>query len=75
MIFVFLTSRSMIISRAIHVATNGIISFFLMAEKYSIVYMYHSQGGRVRGKDRLGVWGWHVHTAVFKLDNQQGPTV
>ena len=30
----------MIISRSIHVAANG-ISFFLMAEQYSIVYMYH----------------------------------
>ena len=32
----------MIISRSIHVAANGIISFFLMAKYYSIVYMYHS---------------------------------
>ena len=31
----------MIISRSIHVAANGIISFFLKAEKYSIVYMYY----------------------------------
>ena len=31
----------MTISRSIHVAANGIISFFLMAEYYSIVYMYH----------------------------------
>ena len=30
----------MIISRSIHVATKGIISFFFMAEEYSIVYMY-----------------------------------
>ena len=44
MIFVFLcltTSLGMIISRSIHVAANGIISFFFMAEYYSIVYMYH----------------------------------
>ena len=43
MIFVFLwlTSLSMTISRFIHVAANGIISFFFMAESYSIVYMYH----------------------------------
>jgi len=27
------------------------------------------------GRDRLGVWGQHAHTAVFKIDNQQGPTV
>ena len=31
----------MIISRSIHVAANGIISFFFMAEYYSIAYMYH----------------------------------
>ena len=30
----------MIISRSIHVAANGTISFFFMAEYYSIVYMY-----------------------------------
>ena len=29
------------ISSCIHVAANGIISFFFMAEYYSIVYMYH----------------------------------
>ena len=29
------------ISRSIHVAANDIILFFLMAELYSIVYMYH----------------------------------
>ena len=31
----------MVLSRSIHVAANGIISFFLTAEQYSIVYMYH----------------------------------
>ena len=31
----------MIISRSIHVVTNAIISFLLMAEECSIVYMYH----------------------------------
>ena len=31
----------MIISRSIHVATNGIISLFFMAGYYSIVCMYH----------------------------------
>ena len=31
----------MIISRSIHVDANGIISFFFMAEYYSIVYRYH----------------------------------
>ena len=27
------------------------------------------------GGERLGVRDWHVHTAIFKIDNQQGPTV
>ena len=31
----------MTISRSVHVLANGISSFFLMAEQYSIVYMYH----------------------------------
>ena len=30
----------MIISRSIHVAANSIISFFFMAEPYSVVHMY-----------------------------------
>jgi len=43
MIFLLLclTSFSMTLSRFIHVAANGPISFFLMAEQYSFVYMYH----------------------------------
>ena len=31
----------MIISRSIHVAAKGTISFFFMAQQYFIVYMYH----------------------------------
>ena len=31
----------MIISRSIHVAANGTISFFFVAEYYSVVYLYH----------------------------------
>ena len=27
------------------------------------------------GKDSSGVWDGHVHAAIFKKDNQQGPTV
>ena len=26
-------------------------------------------------KDVLNVWDWHVHTAIFKMDNHQRPTV
>ena len=39
--FSWLTSLSMMISRSIHVAENGIILFFFMAEYYSVVYMDH----------------------------------
>lgn len=24
---------------------------------------------------KLEVWDWHTHTTIYKLDNQQGPTV
>jgi len=37
----WLTSLSMIISSCVYVAANGIISFFFMAEWYSILCMYH----------------------------------
>ena len=40
-VFLFLTSLSMIISNCIHVAANGLILFFFMAESCSIVYMYY----------------------------------
>ena len=36
---------------------------------------YGYQGQRSEGRDRLGVWDWHAHNAMFKTDNQQGPTV
>ena len=36
---------------------------------------YGYQGIWLEGKSRLGVWDWHVHTAIFKIDNQQGPTI
>ena len=31
-----------------------------------------TKGERSSGKDKLGVWDGHVHTAIFKIDNQQG---
>ena len=27
------------------------------------------------GRDIQGVWNGHAYTAIFKMDNQQGPTV
>ena len=26
-------------------------------------------------RDSQGIWDWHVHTAIFKMDKQQGPTI
>ena len=31
--------------------------------------------GKDGGRGSWGVWEGHVHGAVFKMDNQQGPTV
>ena len=32
-------------------------------------------GVRTEGGDSQGVWDGHVHTVIFKVDNQQGPTI
>ena len=37
--------------------------------------IYGYQRGKEVGRDKLGVWDRHIHTAIFKIDNQQGPTV
>ena len=31
--------------------------------------------GLPEGRERQKVWESHVHTAVFKMENQQGPIV
>ena len=36
------------------------------------IYDYQGEKGR---RESLGAWDWHVHTAVLKIDNQQGATV
>ena len=38
-------------------------------------WIYSSWGERRGGRDRWGVHDAHVHTAAFKMDNQQNPTV
>ena len=32
---------------------------------------YGFQKGRTGARDSQGVWDGHVHTAIFKMDNQQ----
>ena len=36
---------------------------------------YGYQGGRMGSRDSYGVWNGHVHTAIFKMDNQQAPII
>ena len=26
-------------------------------------------------RDKLGVWNYHIHATIYKMDNQQGPPV
>ena len=34
--------------------------------------MVDRSGEMTAGRDSQGVWDGHVHTAIFKIDNQQG---
>ena len=36
---------------------------------------YGYQRGNTGGKDKLGVWDQQIHTTIYKIDNQEGPTV
>jgi len=27
------------------------------------------------GGDKLGIWDYQIHTTIYKIDKQQGPTV
>ena len=36
---------------------------------------YAYQKGEGWGEDKLGVWDQHIHTTIYKIDNQQGPTI
>ena len=37
-----------------------------------LVWTYGYQEGRVWRRDRLGVWDWHIHIAIFKRNNWHG---
>ena len=38
-------------------------------------WTYGYQGGRVGGRNKLGIWEQHIYTTTYKTDKQQGPTV
>ena len=29
-----------------------------------------TQGEIMEGRDKLGDWGWHIHTAICKIESQ-----
>ena len=31
--------------------------------------------GKGWGRDKLEAWNKHIHTTIYKIDNQQGPTL
>ena len=33
------------------------------------------QRGKVGRRDKLGIWEEHIHTTIYKTDEQQGSTV
>ena len=45
----------------------------ILADLENKLMVTRGRGGG--GRDRLGVWGGHVHTILFKMVNEQGPTV
>ena len=38
------------------------------------IIIKEDSGGR-DGRDKLWVWNQHIHTTIYKIDNQRGPTV
>ena len=34
-----------------------------------------TKGERWQGRDKLGGWDEQTHTTIYKIDNQQGPTI
>ena len=30
--------------------------------------------GRKVGRDKLGDWSWHIHTTIYKIDNEEEHT-
>ena len=38
-------------------------------------HSYGYQRVNVEGRDKSGTWDEHKHTTIYKIDNQQGPTV
>ena len=46
----------------------------LKLKKKIKLVQWERMGEEIGGRDSQGVWEGHVHTAIFKMNNQQGPT-
>ena len=52
------------------------VEIHLLLEKYNILEnKLMITRGKGKSRDRLGVWDRYVHTNIFKINNQQGPTI
>ena len=64
------------------VRQRNIVQYPLYSESkkklYKWTYLQNGMGGSEEGYlwgEEGGVWDGHVYAAIFKMDNQQGPTV
>ena len=55
-------------------AVKEIIQMNLLAKQKQTHRLRKQIYGYQGGRDSYGVWDQHIHTAIFKMDNQQGPT-
>ena len=60
----------------LHIPTSPSLTLTLLAPSFKDPHEDSEKENMVAGggRDSYGVWGGHVHTAVFKMDNQRGPT-
>ena len=75
-------SNTNIICYHLHVESKKTIQMNLFTKQkhthrlWKQTYSYQrGKGERWRGGDKLGVWDWHIHTTIYKTDNQQESTV
>ena len=50
------------------------VDYEILKSNSSVSHTYDCQGEKTGGHDNQGAWDGHVHTAIFKIDNQQNPT-
>ena len=56
------------------------MNLFIKNKTTELIYKYQKQTHdyqteNVAGRVKAGAWDEHTHTTIYKIDNQQGPTV